>query len=248
MMMAVELSVELDRSAPEPLYQQLADQLRAAIRDGRLQPGDPFENEVALATRLGLSRPTVRRAIHELVSQGLLLRRRGSGTTVANRQIHRKAELSSLHDDLLRAGEAPTTRVLQLEPGTDEEVAAALDLPPDAELVHLRRLRLTGEQPFALMSNWLPAATMRDVDESRLAEHGLYEVLRERGVVPVVAHQTIGARRPSAAERRLLGLGPADPVLTMRRAAFDARGLPVELGDHIYRADSYTIDVTIDDR
>ncbi|MFZ1285898.1 MAG: GntR family transcriptional regulator, partial [Candidatus Phosphoribacter sp.] len=66
-----QLPVLIDRSSPVPLYHQLAEQLTAAIEDSALQPGDPFENELALADRLDLSRPTVRRAIAELVARGL---------------------------------------------------------------------------------------------------------------------------------------------------------------------------------
>ena len=80
------VDVRIDRASPVPLWHQLAEQLAAAVRDGRLQPGDPVENEVALAARLAMSRPTVRRAMQSLVDQGLVVRRRGIGTTVANRR------------------------------------------------------------------------------------------------------------------------------------------------------------------
>ena len=70
-----QVNVSIDRTSPVPLYHQLSEQLCAAIADGRLQPGDPFENEVALAQRLSLSRPTVRRAIQEMVDKGLLVGR-----------------------------------------------------------------------------------------------------------------------------------------------------------------------------
>ena len=63
--MAERLHVQIDRDTPVPLYHQLAQQLQAAITSGALAPGDPFENEVAMADRLGLSRPTVRRAIQQ---------------------------------------------------------------------------------------------------------------------------------------------------------------------------------------
>src|SRR6476661_5292995 len=125
--MVKQIGVRIDRASPVPLYHQLAQQLSAAITSGDLQPGDPFENEVALGERLGLSRPTVRRAFQELVSQGLLVRRRGLGTTVANRKVHRRAELTSLWDDLARAGDTPTTSVLSHELVQDEVAAAALD-------------------------------------------------------------------------------------------------------------------------
>src|SRR3954469_2066518 len=140
------VDVRIDRETPVPLYHQLAEQLSAAIANGDLQPGDSFENEVAMADRLGLSRPTVRRAIQELVGQGLLLRRRGLGTTVAGRQIHRRGELTSLYDDLRREGSGdPRTQVLTHEMTTDEVAAAALGLPVDTPLLRLVRLRLDGD-------------------------------------------------------------------------------------------------------
>lgn len=246
--MAKQLDVRIDRGSPIPLYHQLAEQLSQAIATGALQPGDPFENEIALADRLGLSRPTVRRAIHELVSQGLLLRRRGLGTTVANRQIHRRAELTSLFDDLKREGaSAPSTTVLAHEIVQDERAATAMGLPADTPLLSIVRLRKAGDLPLAVMHNWLPPA-YSDITREELEKDGLYALLRDRGVRPVVAHQSIGARTPTAAERRHLDLTPSQPVLTMTRSAFDAVGNAVEYGDHCYRAQDYTIEVMIDQR
>lgn len=246
-MSAVQLEVVLDRESPVPLYHQLAEQMTAAIDDGRLQSGDPFENEVALAGRLGISRPTVRRAIAEMVDQGLLVRRRGLGTTVANRKVHRKARLSSLYDDLAAEGREPGTRVLEMEMRTDERAAAALDLTPDTEMLSLVRVRTAGDLPLALMHNWLPPQHA-DITAEELGEDGLYALLRRRGIKPVVARQSIGARMPTAAERRELGLRSGQPVLTMTRMAFDASGAAVEFGDHAYRADGYTIDLMLDER
>lgn len=238
----------IDRSSPVPLYHQLAEQLASPIYDGRMQPGDPFENEVAVAERLGLSRPTVRRAIQELVDQGLLIRRRGLGTTVSNRKIHRRFGLSSLWDDLVREGREPRTEVLEVRTEEDEVAASAMDLPEDTPLLHVVRVRYAGDVALAVMHNWLPP-THSEIREEELRSTGLYAALRERGVKPVVAHQSIGARMPTAAERRQLGIkGGAQPVLTMTRTAFDAAGLPVEYGNHCYRASDYTIDLMVDER
>lgn len=246
--MAKLLDVRIDRGSPVPLYHQLAEQLTHAITNGDLQPGDPFENEIAMADRLQLSRPTVRRAFQELVSQGLLLRRRGLGTTVAGRQIHRRAELTSLYDDLKREGSAsPGTVVLTHEIVQHEAAAAALGLPAETPFLAITRLRLAGEQPLAILRNWLPPQ-FHDITRADLERDGLYALLRDRGAKPVVAHQRIGARNPTATERRHLDLRASQPVLTMTRSAFDAMGAPVEYGDHAYRADGYSIDVMIDER
>ncbi|WP_270887058.1 GntR family transcriptional regulator [Pedococcus sp. 5OH_020] len=245
--MTTQLDVRVDRDSPVPLYHQLAEQFTEAITRGQLQPGDAFENELALTERLNLSRPTVRRAIQELVGRGLLVRRRGLGTTVANRKVHRRAELSSLYDDLSRDGESPRTEVLSFGHTVDERAATALDLSPDTELLAIVRLRYAGDLPLAVLRNWLPPA-LGDLAREQLERGGLYAVLRERGVRPTVAHQSIGARPPSTAERRYLRLKPSEPVLTMSRSAFDSLGNPVEYGDHCYRASDYSIDVMIDER
>lgn len=241
------VNVTIERNSPVPLYHQLAEQLSSAITDGRLQPGDAFENELALTERLGLSRPTVRRAIQEMVDQGLLVRRRGLGTHVANRKVHRRAELTSLFDDLRREGRHPSTSILRYDVVIDERAAAALDLEPDASMLLVVRLRIADESPIAFMHNWLPPA-YSDISREELEEGGLYAALRTRGVRPVVAQQTIGARMPTPAERKNLGIRGHQPVLTMTRMAFDASGKAVEFGDHCYRAEDYSIDIMVDQR
>ena len=100
------------------------------------------------------------------------------------------------------------------------------------------------------MQNWLPAELLADPAPTTadLETIGLYALLRERGVRPTVARQSIGARVPSVRERRLLELRGSAPVLTMTRSAWAADGTPVEYGSHSYRADQYTIDVLVHER
>ncbi|MET7279518.1 GntR family transcriptional regulator [Kribbella sp. NPDC005582] len=242
------LPISIDRSSPVPLYHQLAEQLTAAISSGTLRPGDPFENEIAMSDRLGLSRPTVRRAISELVNKGLLVRRRGIGTTVANRMVHRKAELTSLYDDLVREGRTPRTDVLSLTTEAhDDRAAEMLGLPAGTPLVSIVRLRYAGDQPLAILRNWLPPA-LNDLTGEDLERDGLYAVLRARGIRPTVARQRIGARNATAEERRTLHMSKAEPLVTMTRSAYDADGAPVEYGSHCYRADQYSVEVLVSDR
>ena len=109
------------------------------------------------------------------------------------------------------------------------------------------RVRYAGDLPLAVLRNWLPPRHS-DLTREELEQHGLYAALRQRGVKPVVAQQSIGARMPTAAERRHLDMKGAHPVLTMTRMAFDAGGNAVEYGDHAYRASDYTIDLMVDER
>lgn len=243
----LQLPIDIDRNSPVPLYHQLATQLTEAIESSTLKPGDLFENELALADRLELSRPTVRRAISELVAKGLLIRRRGIGTTVANKVVHRRNELTSLYDDLQRTGRTPVTEILEFDPARVDPVAAGhLGVEADAPLIYVERLRSADDTPLAVMRNWLPPK-YEQITAEALTTNGLYTLLRQYGARPVVAHQSIGARQPKASERRALQLARGEPVLTMTREAYDAQGTPIEFGNHCYRADQYAFDITVYD-
>src|SRR4051794_9352371 len=235
---------DIDRSSPTPLYFQLAQAIEGAIAGGSLPAGSKLENEILLAQRYGLSRPTVRRAVQELVDKGLLVRKRGVGTQVIQPHVRRSVELTSLYDDLARGGEAPTTTVLSLDRvPVPADVAAELDLAAGEEVVALRRLRFTRGEPLALMTNYLPGRFEPGLDE--LAERGLYQYLRGQGVHLRVAHQRIGARLARADEARLLEEPPRSALLTMQRTAFDDKGSAVEHGRHAYRASRYDFETTL---
>ncbi|MGP3990456.1 GntR family transcriptional regulator [Streptomyces sp. 3N207] len=232
----------MDRSSPVPLYFQLSQQLESAIEQGRLAPGSLLGNEIELAGRLGLSRPTVRQAIQSLVDKGLLVRRRGIGTQVVHSQVKRPMELSSLYDDLEAAGQRPATRVLRqaVEEAT-AEVAAALAVPEGTEVLLVERLRLAHGEPMAHMRNHLPADLLSP-EQRELETTGLYRLMRGAGVTLHSARQTVGARVADSAEAELLGEVEGAPLLTMQRTTYDDTGRAVEYGSHLYRASRYSFD------
>jgi DNA-binding GntR family transcriptional regulator len=241
---APALTFDIDRSSPTPLYFQLAQAIEGAITGGDLPAGSRLENELLLAERYGLSRPTVRRAVQELVDKGLLVRKRGVGTQVIQPHVRRPVELTSLYEDLARAGETPTTSVLSLERvPAPAEIAAELDLVEGVEIVVLRRLRYSHGEPLALMANYLPGRFRPTAEE--LSERGLYQYLRGQGVHLRVAHQRIGARPARADEARLLEEPPRAALLTMERTAFNDQGVAVEHGQHVYRASRYEFETTL---
>ncbi len=219
--------------------------MRDAIESGELPPGARIENELKLAEQLGISRPTIRRAIQELVDQGLLVRRRGVGTQVVRGRLTRSVELTSLYDDLTLSNRAPTTTVLLHEAAVPPaEVLETLMLPEGTEVLHVRRLRLTDGVPLAVLENFLPPEFLTLTAES-FEQHGLYQLMRSRGVTMRVARQTIGARMSTKEEAALLGQKPGSPVLTMSRTLFDQSGHAVEFGAHAYRPDLYSFEVTL---
>ncbi len=241
----LELFSEVDRSSPVPLYFQLASRIEQAIVVGQLPPGARLENETSLGERLNVSRPTVRRALQELVDRGLLVRRRGVGTQVVRRPVHRRVELTSLYDDLAQAGRQPSTVVLAHELlSADQALAERLGVAEGTPVLHIRRLRLTGGVPLAVMENFL-GAELADLSAEQIRSHGLYQLMRARGVQIRVAAQHIGARLATAQEARLLEIRRHGPVLTMERTAYASSGRAVEFGHHCYRPDLYSFELTL---
>lgn len=236
---------DLDRTGPVPLYFQISSRLESAIRDGVIPSGARLENEIAIAQTLGLSRPTVRRAIQELVDRGLLVRRRGIGTQVVQGQVTRPVELTSLYEDLKNSHHDPTTSVLHHEviPAT-EVLAANLGVEVGSNVVYVRRLRSADGVPVAVLANYLPHE-FADITGEQLELRGLYEIMRSRGVAIRIANQKIGARKANADESELLGINRGGPVLTMERVAYDGSGRAVEYGHHCYRPDLYSFETTL---
>jgi DNA-binding GntR family transcriptional regulator len=238
-------SITVDRYSPVPMYYQVAQQLEHAIESGELAPGTRLDGELALAEQLGVSRPTLRRAIEYLVDRGYLVRRRAVGTQVVHPKVRRPVELTSLYDDLAASSKDPRTEVLSLEtvPATDR-VAHALGLEDGVEVLAMERLRFADGQPLAIMRNWLPLGLV-ELDGGRLERAGLYQLMRAAGINLHLASQTIGARGASGAEARLLQARRGEPLLTMSRTTYNENGQPVELADHIYRASLYTFEIVL---
>ena len=237
-----ELDISLERNSPVPLYYQLAQSIERAIQSGDLMPGDRLENELSLTTRLGLSRPTARQAIQELVKKGLLVRKRGVGTQVVRSKFNRDERLTSLNDDLAAAGRSPTTRLLEFAVvSLDDDIRDSIDaaVSVHTEFYKIRRLRSADGIPLAILTNYLP--TDLPLTKEELSRRGLYEVLRGLGINVKIAHQRIQARLLTEEEGVLLQDEPPAACLTVDRVVYDDTGRFVEFGQHVYRAAEYSI-------
>jgi DNA-binding GntR family transcriptional regulator len=240
--------VSIDRASPVPLYYQVAQELQRLIESEALPPGSKLVNEIAMADRLGVSRPTMRRAIQYLVDRGLLVRKRGVGTQVVRGQVSRSLELTSLFDDLKKAGRNPSSQVLQARiVEADDAVADALGLTVGDDVFQLRRLRLADDQPIALLTNHLPPHLLTAPAQA-FETTGLYDLIRSAGVHIRVADQTIGAVNATSQDAALLGERKGAALLSMRRIAYDDVGQAVEYGTHLYRASRYSFSLTLVER
>lgn len=235
----------LDRDSPVPLYYQVAKHLENVIDSGDVAAGTMLDNEAQIAHRLGLSRPTIRQALQYLSDKGLITRRRGVGTRVIQPKVRRPVELTSLYDDLERAGQEPSTRVLSVtEVPADAGVARALGVVEGDEVLKLQRVRSAGQRPIAVMTNFLPVTSLK-LTEASLEKEGLYAQLRAAGVKVRAATQVVGARLASDEEVALLGEDDGAAVITMERIAYDETGAVVELGRHVYAASRYSLEMSL---
>ena len=228
-----------------PPSQQPADHIRQTIHRRARAHGGRLENELDLAERFGASRSATRRAIQVLIAQGLMVRQKAVGTQVIPDHISRPLQLTSLFEDFAQDGKRLETKVLVNQLGSaPPEVAQKLLVGPHEPVLRLRRLRLAGGEPLAILENFLPAQ-FSDIGTTDLTSKGLYEAIRAAGVRMRVANQLIGAREGTDEECRLLDEPPLSPVMTMERLTLADSGRPVEWGRHVYRASRYEFTMTL---
>lgn len=236
--------IRIDKALPTPAYLQLKEKLIHAIDAGRINQGRALPSERDLAASLGLSRMTVRRAFKELVAEGRVEQQQGSGTYVRGRPLEQIIDrVLGFTDEARHLGFEPGARLLKAERvPADDQVAAALGLQPGATVLRVTRLRTADGEPLALQEAHL-ATRLADLPTEELAAGGsLYRCLEVRfGIRPVRARQTIGARLPTRAEARALGLAQGAPVLALERTTFDEGERPFEYTRSAYRGDRYRL-------
>lgn len=234
----------IDKRLPTPAYLQLHAHLVESIESGAWPSGQALPSERDMASALGLSRMTVRRAIEEAVRDGLVERRRGSGTYVRSRRLEQTVDrVLGFSDEARLLGFRPGSRLLEVASvGADPEVAAALGCSEATSVRRISRIRTADDAPLALQVAYL-RPSMHDLGIDDLERHtSLYAAIEVRfGVTPQRARQTITARLPSRSERRLLDIGRFDPVLALERVTFDADDAPFEYVRSAYRGDRYSL-------
>lgn len=222
---------------------------RERVRDALLEliearrPGDAVPSERALCARLGVSRPTVRAAVDELVVAGLLVREHGRGMFVAAEKITQ--ELVAEHGALTvpQARGVWTSRVLELRTlPAGARVGRRLRVSPAATIRYAARLRLVDGAPTAIEHLHLPAALVPGLTETELEQGDLYEHFRDRhGVRVAEAVQSVEPTVVTRAEADLLDVPELSPALLFERLTTDTAGRPVEYVRSVYRGDRYRI-------
>jgi GntR family transcriptional regulator len=230
-----------DRPATEPKYYGVKRHLLEFI--GSLTPGAAVPTERELALQMQTSRTTVRQALGELVVEGRLVRRQGSGTYVAEPKITWPLYLASFTEQVMASGFTPSAEVL----GTQRIIATAdlgerLQLSARAPVYRLERLRLADNWPIAVETSWLPAARFPGLTRLIRAHGSLHEILSGHyGVTLQTGEESIETAPATPREAGPLQIDVGTPMLVVSRDNFDSRGTPVELGRTWFRGDRVTL-------
>lgn len=238
----------IDSALALPLYHQLAGILRQRIEEGAYASGMRLSSEDELAVEFDVSRATVRQAMGELVTEGLVARRRGRGTYVLDtgKPVLKQRFRGSLSDLIAESGRTTTRDVtVTHDVAFPAYIAEALSLTAPRGTI-ARRTRIMDGEPFCYTVTYLPPGIGESaVSEARLRRTALLKLLIEHGVALHRATQSIRAQLadPGLCSRIDVELGA--PLLFVERTLFDVSGRPVDFVRSWYRGDRYEYAVTL---
>jgi GntR family transcriptional regulator len=232
--------------SPITLYESLKETISGAIAKGEISPGEQLPSQRELSKRYAMSHMTVRRAINELVQEGIIHAIPGKGLFAAQRtQAAEVGSLLSFGEQMARLGLEPSTLVLEAKIiGASGVLAKTLEVNVDTPLVYLRRLRLANGQPLAHTLSYLPHTLCPGLLEYDLEHHSLFTILRDVYKLQLVKSQSvISATLASEEEARLFDMTLPAALLVREQTTFLARGQAIEFSHNVLRADQYHLQV-----
>lgn len=225
----------------------VAQQLRERVALGDLAAGGALESEAALGARYGVSRVTVRKALDELRSQGLVESRRGAGWFVTGAAFHQALAVGTFRhaeSAVASVGKAVTRRVVEFGFGRPSaDVAEALRLTAEDEVLSSLSVRSVDGAPLDLVREWVPGRLAGDVSRRDAEVVGTWGTLQRSGHAVDTVRQTITATVATGDDAARLSTSPGTALLLVRRLALDAGDHPVALSDHRYLAHRFSLEV-----
>jgi GntR family transcriptional regulator len=234
------------------LHIQIAKELKSDIESGIFANGDPFPSEMTLKAYYGVSRVTIRSALAMLQKEGLIERRKGSGTVVHSRAHHKiLRRIVDFHSEAKMIGRKPSSHVLSIGPRKSRIRERILfDIAPNEVVIELRRLRCLDSVPVVLQISSHPEHILGGMTKSDLKDCSLYEFLRiKKGIVVQDAEQIIEPFSIDSEEARLLEIPQGTAVIRAYRTTRDTSGQVLELAENLIRGDyiKYTFRLSADE-
>ncbi|KAA9301773.1 MULTISPECIES: GntR family transcriptional regulator [Aerococcus] len=222
------------------LHEQVANDLRKKIENGTYPENSLIPKELDLVKEYEVSRTTIRTAIQTLVNEGYLHRKKKAGTKVISNKIDQSFThiIESYNDEMKRKGLDPSTQVIsQMVVSADEEVAEALEIPDQALVIKLIRLRFSNEMPVVLVTTYIPYEGNEALEHVDFTSQSFYHTLKEmdKEITQIKRHLEI--TKATETEAALLNVAPEDPLYYFKSVARLEDNTAIEYSKSKYRGD-----------
>jgi GntR family transcriptional regulator len=229
-----------------PLYSQLVSIVKRNISAGTLSTGDLLPSEAELCSTFGISRSTVRQAIGELEREGLVVRKQGRGTFVAQPKVRRKTEMVySFTSEISSMGMTPSSTLMEFEViDPTPDIVKMLELGgADTKVYRFTRIRNVNGEPLILETSFYPQYIYPKLTRELLQTHSFYSLLYEVGIIPANAVDSYEAVVISRKESELLNCKPGSSAFFVQRRTYAENGMVYEFTQSLIRADRVKLDV-----
>lgn len=243
--------VLLSSLSPEsdiPLYSQLVRIVKRNITAGTLSAGELLPSESELCKTFDVSRSTVRQAIGSLESEGLVVRKQGRGTFVAEPKMRRKTEnVYSFTSEISSMGLTPSSTLIEFEIiAPTPDLMKVLELTsPDASIYRFTRIRNVNDEPLILETSFYPQYIYPKLTRELLKTHSFYSLLYEVGIAPAYAVDSYEAVVLGRQEAELLSCRPGNCAFSVQRRTRTETGMIYEYTQSLIRADRVTLDILL---
>jgi GntR family transcriptional regulator len=243
---ANKMDLKIDHNNPLPLHIQVESLLRELIQMPEYQKGRFLPPEVELASKLGISRNTVRQATNKLEIEGLLVRKKGVGTRATEKTL--TTNLDQWHgftQEMTQKGIAFKTFEIVLKwVNTEPKIAAFFGIPENTSILCLSRLRGDDEGPYVFFESYFhPRIGLTGKEDFT---RPLYDLLEnDFHVIPSLSKERIKARLASSITAKRLKIHAGEPVLVRERYVLDPGDRPIEYNIGFYKADKFTYAIDI---
>jgi GntR family transcriptional regulator len=238
------MKYSIDHKSPIPLHAQAETLLRKLIAEQEYQNGKLLPNEVELAKILAISRTTLRQAINKLVFEGLLVRKKRTGTKVAQTAVSSKSNnwLSFSQEMKVRGIPIKNFELHVTWVYPDEAVANFFEIKTDRKVLKMERVRGKPDEPFVYFASYFhPRVGLTGEEDFKTP---LYEMLEnEHSTVATLSKEEISAKAADAFIASKLKIPTGSPVLFRKRFVFDQGERPIEYNLGYYKADSFVYTV-----
>ena len=240
---------KVSKDNPIPLHYQIKEILQEMIENEELKPGQSIPTERELCEIQGVSRMTVNKAIMSLVNEGLVYREQGKGTFVSIAKVNREiSQLKSFTEQMQENGVVSKTKILSFKViEATKKYRHELKMPEDEnQIIEIKRLRFSDEQPVAIETAWLPYYLFKGMTRDIIENKSLYQIFREKyGYYPGKAKQTIEPTMLNDYESKLLNQEKSALALIFRRTTYLENETPIEYTKAIYRSDKYKYQIIL---